>query len=110
MLKNLRQHGRGLAGNDAAIAAGKQAPPEYELVDINPAVSCSRVINLLGRPYAVQFHSQGAIDAWTRALGTLEIWRRWQEPSTRCWQIRRTFFGSSNTRVPSARYRGQWPR
>ncbi len=109
MLKNLRQHGR-LAGNDAAIAAGKQAPPEYELVDVNPAVSCSRVINLLGRPYAVQFHSQGAIDAWTRALGTLQIWRRWQEPSTRCWQIRKTFFGSSNTRVPSARYRGQWPR
>lgn len=88
MLKNLRHLGTGLARNDAAVPAGK-SPPEYALVDINPAVSCSRVSHLLGRPYPVQFRHQGAIDAWTRALGTLDIWRRWQDPSTLCWQIRK---------------------
>jgi len=89
MLKNLRQHGRGLARNEAVIAAGKPPPKEYELIDINPAVNCSRVTNLLGRPYPVQFRNQGAIEAWARALGTTEIWRRWQEPGTLCWQIRK---------------------
>lgn len=88
MLKNLRQHGRGLARNDAATALGKQPRPDDELIDINPAVNCSRVTYLLGRPYPVQFRHQGAIDAWTRALETTKVWRCWQDPGTQCRQIR----------------------
>lgn len=88
MLKNLRQHGPGLARNDAAIAAEKQPPREHKLIDISPAVDCSRVTTLLGRPYPIQFRNQGAIDAWTRALGNTEVWRCWQDPGTQCRQIR----------------------
>lgn len=88
MLKKPRQHGPGMARNDVVIAAGKQPRPDNQLININPAVNCGRVTNLLGRPYPVQFRNQGAIDAWTRALGTLEVWRRWQDPSTQCRQIR----------------------
>lgn len=88
MLKKLRQHGPGLARNDAVIAAGKRLRPDDELIDINPAVNCSRVKYLFGRPYPVQFRNQGAIDAWTWALETTEVWRCWQDPSTHCRQIR----------------------
>ncbi|MGF6275977.1 hypothetical protein ABIB38_004383, partial [Massilia sp. UYP11] len=89
MRKNLRQPGPGLAQNDAVLAAGNQRLREHKLIDIGPAVECSRVTTLLGRPYPVQFRHQGAIDAWTRALGTTEVWRRWQDPGTLCWQIRK---------------------
>jgi hypothetical protein len=30
----------------------------------------------------------GAIDAWTRALGNTDVWRRWQDPGTLCRGIR----------------------
>ena len=86
MLKKLAQ--RGLARNDGVIAPGKQSL-EHQLIDIGPAVDCSRVTTLRGRPYPVEFRNQGAIDAWTRALGHTEVWRRWQDQSTLCWQIRK---------------------
>lgn len=76
MLKTLRQHRPGLARNDAVIAAGKQPSREHELIDISPAVDCSRVTTLFGRPYPVQFRNQGAIETWTQALGTLDVSRR----------------------------------
>jgi hypothetical protein len=86
MLKKLAQ--RGLARNDGVIAPGRQSL-EHQLIDIGPAVDCSRVTTLRGRPYPVEFRNQGAIDAWTRALGHTEVWRRWQDQSTLCWQIRK---------------------
>jgi hypothetical protein len=59
-----------------------------DVIDVNPALDCSRVTTLVGRPYPVQFRNQGAIDAWTRALGNTDVWRRWQDPGTLCWDIR----------------------
>lgn len=58
------------------------------VIDVDPALDCSRVTTLFGRPYPVQFRNQGAIDAWTRALENTEVWRRWQDPGTLCWDIR----------------------
>jgi hypothetical protein len=67
---------------------GRRVPPPGGVIDIAPALECSWVTTLYGRPYPIQFRNQGAIDAWTRALGNTEVWRRWQEPATLCWQIR----------------------
>ena len=88
MLKKLRRQGRGSARNDATAARGKQARPDEEPIDVGPAINCSQVTYLFRRPYPVQFRHQGAIEAWTRALETLEVWRRWQDPGTLCRQIR----------------------
>lgn len=57
-------------------------------VDVGPALDCSSVSTLFGRPFPVQFRNQGAIDEWTRALGRMEEWRRWQDQGTLCWSIR----------------------
>lgn len=43
---------------------------------------------LQGRPYPVQFRSQGAVDAWTRALGHTGVWPHWSHPQTTCRDIR----------------------
>lgn len=58
------------------------------MIDVGPALDCSGVTTLFGRPYPVQFRNQGAIGAWTRALGNTEVWQRWQHPETLCWSIR----------------------
>jgi hypothetical protein len=76
MLKKLTQ--RGMARNDAVVAPGRQSP-EHKLIDISPAVDCSRVTTLRGRPYPVQFRNHGHT----------EVWRRWQDTGTLCWQIRK---------------------
>jgi hypothetical protein len=90
MPKNLKQHGPAPAARATPILTGRPpfAPPADDFIDATPALDCSRVTNLLGRPYPVQFRKQGAIDAWTRALENTEVWRRWQSPDTLCWSIR----------------------
>jgi hypothetical protein len=88
MQKNLKRQRQAHAGSTVAVnAIGRQSPPDG-IIDIGPALECSRVTTLSGRPYPVQFRSQGGIDAWTRALGNTEVWHRWQAPGTLCWQIR----------------------
>jgi len=87
MPHNLKRHGQPCAGSAVATSTTSRRPPEG-LINIGPALECSRVMTLSGRPYPVQFRNQGGIDAWTRALGNTEIWRRWQAPGTLCWQIR----------------------
>lgn len=74
----------------AAAASGRRPlpPPADDRIDVDPALECSRVTSLFGRPYPVQFRHQGAIDAWTRALGSTDDWRRWQAPGTLAWHIR----------------------
>lgn len=87
MQKNLKRQRQSHAGSAAAAGAiGRRSPDGA--IDIGPALACSRVTTLSGRPYPVQFRSQGAIDAWTRTLENTRIWRRWQAPGTLCWQIR----------------------
>ena|GEM_PF-1502312 len=89
MQNKLRQHGQMVGESAAAVNAVSRRPQRAEgAIDIGPALECSWVTTLSGRPYPVQFRSQGAIDAWTRALGKSEVWQRWQDPSTLCWQIR----------------------
>jgi hypothetical protein len=48
----------------------------------------SRVSQLHGRPYPVQFRNQGAFDAWRQALGSGAEWVRWADPEATCWSIR----------------------
>jgi len=90
MPKDLKRHGPAAAASAAPIRLGRRssALPADDFVDVTPALDCSRVTILFGRPYPVQFRNQGAIDAWTRALGNTEVWRRWQGPDMLCWSIR----------------------
>lgn len=90
MPKNPKRLGPAPVASAAPIVFDRRSstPPADDVIDVTPALDCSRVTTLLGRPYPVQFHNQGAIDAWTRALGGSEVWRRWQDPGTLCWDIR----------------------
>jgi hypothetical protein len=89
MQNKLRRHGQVVEESAiAANAVSRRLPPPGGVIDIEPALECSWVTTLYGRPYPIQFRNQGAIDAWTRALGNTEVWRRWQDPGTLCWQIR----------------------
>ena len=58
----------------AASTIGRQPAPMDGLVNVGPALACSPVTRLCGRPYPVQFRAQGALDAWTRALGNTGLW------------------------------------
>lgn len=90
MRKQLQQTGqdRTLAARAAAVALGHPNGPQDGVIDIDPAIDCSRVLSLYGRPYPIQFRNQGATDAWARALGHTEVWPRWAHPQTTCWDIR----------------------
>lgn len=66
----------------------QRTPPDEALIDIEPALACSAVHVLHGRPYPVQFRNQGALDAWTAALGHTDEWRRWSRPQTSSRDIR----------------------
>jgi hypothetical protein len=88
MATNLKRREKASTARFPVIALGRKPPPVDEVIDVNPALDCSRVTTLFGRPYPVQFRNQGAIDAWTRALGNTEVWRRWKDPGTLCWAIR----------------------
>lgn len=89
MQNKLRRHGQMLGERAAAENAVSRRPLRAAgAIDIGPALECSWVTTLSGRPYPIQFRNQGAIDAWTGALGKTEVWQRWQDPGTLCWQIR----------------------
>ena len=89
MQNTLRRQGQALGESAVAVnVVSRGLPPPGGVIDIRPALECSWVTTLYGRPYPIQFRNQGAIDAWTRALGNTEVWRRWQDPEKLCWQIR----------------------
>jgi hypothetical protein len=89
MQNKLKRRGQVFGESAAAVNAVSRRPlPADGVIDIGPALECSWVTTLSGRPYPIQFRNQGAIDAWTRALGKTEVWQRWQDPGTLCWQIR----------------------
>lgn len=88
----------------------RRLPLQSGVIDIEPALECSWVTTLNGRPYPIQFRSQGAIDAWTRALGDTEVWRRWQDPGTLCWQIRQEVLSQLERVQSLSRYLGRWPK
>jgi hypothetical protein len=67
---------------------GNANPPTVERIDVEPAVKKSRVSKVRGRPYSVQFWSQGAFDAWKQALGSGQEWTRWPDLEATCWSIR----------------------
>jgi hypothetical protein len=86
MRKQQRQPGHGEIR--AVRAPGDPISLQGSVIDVGPAIDCSQVTTLHGRPFPVQFRSQGAIDAWARALGDGEEWARWAHPQTTCWDIR----------------------
>lgn len=76
----------------AAGPIGRQPASRDGFVNIGPALVRSPITRLFGRPYPVQFRAQGAIEAWTHALGNTGLWPRWQDPGTLCWEIRQEIF------------------
>jgi hypothetical protein len=80
---------------------------DNDVVDIGPALHCSHVSQLHGRPYPVQFRNQGAIEAWTRALVNNEVWARWARPQTTAWDIRQELLGALDHMHPSSRLTDQ---
>jgi hypothetical protein len=74
--------------NGSADAIGLEHGLVGEIVDVGPALKKSRVSQLHGRPYPVQFRNQGAFDAWRQALGSGAEWVRWADPEATCWSIR----------------------
>ena len=84
MPKNLKRYGQA----DATSLVAQQPARMDGFVNIGPALVRSPVTRLFGRPYPVLFRAQGALDAWTHALGNTGLWPRWQAPGTPCWQIR----------------------
>lgn len=84
MTKDLKRHGQARA----VSTIGWQPAPMNGFVNIGPALLCSTMTRFFNRPYPVQFRAQGALDAWTHALGNTELWPLWRDPATLCWQIR----------------------
>jgi hypothetical protein len=94
MQNKLRRHEQAVGVSAAAVnVVSRRLALQSGVIDIEPALECSWVTTLNGRPYPIQFRNQGAIDAWTRALGNTEVWQRWQDPGTLCWQIRQEVLG-----------------
>jgi hypothetical protein len=56
--------------NGSADAIGLERSLVGGIIDVAPALKKSRVSQLHGRPYPVQFRNQGAFDAWRQALGS----------------------------------------
>lgn len=84
MPKNVERQGQARA----ASPTGRELVPMDGFVNIGPALVRSHVTRLYGRPYPVQFREQGAMDAWTHALGNTGLWRCWRDPATLAWEIR----------------------
>jgi hypothetical protein len=78
-----------------------------EFVNIGPALVCSPITRLFGRPYPIQFRAQGALDAWTHTLGNTGLWPRWQDPGTLCWEIRREILRQLEYMHPRSSVAGQ---
>jgi hypothetical protein len=76
-------------------------------VNIGPALVCSPITRFCGRPYPVQFRAQGALAAWTHALGNTGLWPLWQDPATLCWQIRQEILRQLECMHPRSSVAGQ---
>lgn len=107
MPRKAGQYGEGRGERGAASAPVQNRSLEPAVINIGPALDCSAVTRLFGRPYPVQFRNQGAIDAWTRALGDTEVWHRWQDRYTLCWQIRQELLRQLEHRHPLSPVAGQ---
>ena len=93
---------RTIAPRATAVAVGHQPiADDDDLVEIGPALNCSHVSQLHGRPYPVQFRNQGAIEAWTRALENNPVWARWAHPQTTAWEIRQELHAALHDLHPS---------
>jgi hypothetical protein len=84
MPKSVKRQGQARA----ASTIGRQPMSTDGFVNIGPALVCSPISRFCSRPYPVQFRAQGALAAWTHALGNTWLWPFWQDPATLCWQIR----------------------
>lgn len=103
MPKNLTRYGQG-----GATSMVIQQPARMDgFVNIGPALVRSPVTRLFGRPYPIQFRSQGALDAWAHALGNTGLWPRWQDPGTLCWEIRQEILRQLECMHPRSSIAGQ---
>lgn len=90
MTKSLKPRGQMNGGSAAPSVAGRQPlSSEANVIDVAAAVDRSHVTSLLGRAFPVQFKSQGALEAWTRAFSHTELWRGWNDPDMPYMKIRR---------------------
>lgn len=103
MPKNLTRQGQA----PAASTIGRQPVPKDGFVNIGPALVCSSVTRLFGRPYPIQFRAQGALVAWAHALGNTGLWPLWQASGTLCWQIRQEILRQLECVFPSFSVAGQ---
>jgi hypothetical protein len=71
-----------------------------KLVEMGSVFACSHVTALQGRPYPVQWRSQGAEEAWTRAIGETEAWRDWAAPDMTYSDIRREIMWQLERNAP----------
>lgn len=84
---------------DRADGARRLMHGNGQLVHVGDAFERSYVEALNGRPYPVAWRHQGAVEAWSQALGKTDLWRRWSAPGTSCeairdemlWQVERHF-------------------
>lgn len=92
---------------NSTVATTQASTAHDRLVDIGPALGCSRVGALCGRPYPVQFRNQGAIDAWTNALHDTAAWAGWGDPRSTAADIRRQLLWYMDQMQPLARLPAQ---
>jgi hypothetical protein len=59
-----------------------------KVVDMAGVFARSHVTALHGRPYPVQWRSQGAEEAWAKAIGETDAWREWAAPDMTYSDIR----------------------
>lgn len=104
MLKSLKRP------DQARVAgtSGRQPAPPDGLVNIGPALVSSAITRFFGRPYPVQFRAQGALEAWTRALGNTGLWPAWRDPGTLCWQIRQEILHQLESLHPGSPVAGRF--
>jgi hypothetical protein len=72
----------------------------HDYIDIGVALERSNIVSLGGVPFPVQFRNQGALDAWTQALGHTDVWERWTHAQTTCWDIRQEILWQLNHMDP----------
>lgn len=102
MLKNLKRQGQARVENTS-----RQPAPMDGFTNLGPALVCSAMTRFCGRPYPVQFRAQGALDAWTHALGNTGLWSVWRDPGTLCWQIRQQILRQLEGMHPLSSVAGQ---
>ncbi|MEK2481515.1 hypothetical protein AAAB32_09590, partial [Lactobacillus acidophilus] len=61
MQNRLRRHGQVTGESGVAVHAVSRSLPPGGVIDIGPALECSWVTTLYGRPYPLQFRNQGAL-------------------------------------------------